>query len=61
MTREVELNDGIARTKVCIMNKRQAKKIFGKVSQSGRLSNELKYKTEMCKNWIEFGKCPYHN
>jgi hypothetical protein len=31
------------------------------VSNSGRVSDEHKYKTEMCKNWIENGSCHYQH
>lgn len=28
-------------------------------NQDGAMKNQIKYKTELCKNWIETGKCSY--
>ena len=55
----MNLNDGIAKTKIFSLDKEEAEIYFGNVSNSGRLSDNLKYKTEMCKNWIETGTCSY--
>ena len=44
---------------MCPISKSEATKIFGSVSNSGRIADELKYKTELCKNWIEKGCCDY--
>ena len=47
--------NGIGKTLVCPMKRDEAAKLFGSVSNSGRIADEHKYKTEMCKNWIETG------
>lgn len=40
-------------------HKEEASLMFENVSASGRTTDESKYKTELCKNWIEKGYCSY--